>query len=334
MGQETTMLLFYEKKEHFADLVNGWIFGGAARISPESLRKEDRRSVRRSRPGDTIHNRYRDIVHRVEQARIRVVIGTELQSYVDYLAPVRSMDYDVASYNEQIRALESHHRKAKDLREDEFLAGIGKDDRLIPTITLILYFGQREWDAAGNLHELLLWEQIPEEMRAYIGNYPAHVLDVYHMPDKRLLEFPGDMGYMFLYLKYQENKKELERMIEELPAFRHLDRDVYETLAEYTNTPELLEINEKQEGGDADIRNGLRELIEDGRAEGKEEGGVLKIISMVSRKYAKGKDAETIAVDLDEPLDEILSIYQLVRKYAPECDAEKIYEELIRTTAD
>ncbi|MCD8098750.1 MAG: Rpn family recombination-promoting nuclease/putative transposase [Lachnospiraceae bacterium] len=246
MEQENTMLLFYEKKKHFADLINGWIFGGEARISPESLGKEDRRSVRRSRPGGKIHNRYRDIVHRVEQTRIRVVIDTEFQSYIDYLAPVRSMDYDTASYYEQIRALESRHQAAKDLREDEFLSGIGKNDRLIPTITLILYFGQHEWDAAENLHELLFWEQIPEEMRAYIGNYPTHVLDVYHTPDERLLEFPGDMGYMFLYLKYQEDKKALKRMIEELPAFRHLDRDVYETLAEYTNTPELLKINEKK----------------------------------------------------------------------------------------
>lgn len=84
------------------------------------------------------------------------------------------------------------------------------------------------------------------------------------------------------------------------------------------------------------MRNGLRELIEDeraeGRAEGKAAGGILKVISMVSRKCAKGKNAEAIAEDLDEPLDEIRNIYLIVRKYAPDYDAEKIYEEFVRAS--
>ncbi|MCD8098751.1 MAG: hypothetical protein LUE31_12190 [Lachnospiraceae bacterium] len=58
----------------------------------------------------------------------------------------------------------------------------------------------------------------------------------------------------------------------------------------------------------------------------------MKVIAMVSRKCAKGKDAETIAEDLDEPLDEIRSIYLIARKYAPDYDAEKIYEEFVRAT--
>ncbi|MCD8362931.1 MAG: Rpn family recombination-promoting nuclease/putative transposase [Lachnospiraceae bacterium] len=328
MGKENSLLLFYEKREHFADLVNGWIFGGESVISPQSLEKMDRRTVQRESRGGEVTNRYKDIVQRVDAAAIRVVIGTELQSYIDYLAPIRSMDYDLVAYREQIKEIREEHKEKKDLKRDEFLTDFGKNDKLTPVITLFLYMGDRKWDAAEDLHALLKWDRIPAKMRPFIENYRTHVLDVYHTTDRRLLEFPGDMGYMFLYLKHQKDKNALKAILEKYSAFRDLAWDVYETLAEYTDTPELLRLQKEKGGGKANMCEGLREWLADTRDEGKAIGYQLKVISMVCRKYEKGKSAELIAEEVEEPLETIQKICGIVSKYAPTYDVDRIYEEL------
>lgn len=83
-----------------------------------------------------------------------------------------------------------------------------------------------------------------------------------------------------------------------------------------------------------DMRFEVRERLirkeehEEGLAEGLAKGGTLKLIKLVCRKLAKGKEAAEIATDLDENFDEINEICEVAQKFAPEYDAEKIFESL------
>ena len=68
-------------------------------------------------------------------------------------------------------------QKLLDITEEEFLSGFRKDSRLWPCITFALYFGEN-WDGSRDLHGILDMRDIPEELRAYVNNYPIHVIEV------------------------------------------------------------------------------------------------------------------------------------------------------------
>lgn len=53
---------------------------------------------------------------------------------------------DALNYGQQVSEIASEHRKEKDLRDTEFLSGFSKEDKIIPVITLTVYFGSDKWD--------------------------------------------------------------------------------------------------------------------------------------------------------------------------------------------
>lgn len=65
------------------------------------------------------------------------------------------------------------------------------------------------------------------------------------------------------------------------------------------------------------------------RWEGREEGRTEALVSQIFRKAVKGKTPEKIAEELEEDLGEVRHIYDVVVKYLPDYDREKILEELL-----
>lgn len=70
-----------------------------------------------------------------------LLLGIENQSEVHCAMPVRNLLYDALNYGHQVSEIASEHRKEKDLRDAEFLSGFSKEDKIIPVITLTVYFG-------------------------------------------------------------------------------------------------------------------------------------------------------------------------------------------------
>ncbi len=66
----------------------------------------------------------------------------------------------------------------------------------------------------------------------------------------------------------------------------------------------------------------------DMREEGRTEGELTKLINQIYRKAVKGKLPEEMAQDLEEDVVEVKRIYDVVVKYIPDFDTEKILEEL------
>lgn len=58
------------------------------------------------------------------------------------------------------------------------------------------------------------------------------------------------------------------------------------------------------------------------------EGRTEELVSQVYRKVVKGKTPEAIAEDLEEELSKVRRIYDVVVKYLPDYEPEKILEEL------
>ena len=67
--------------------------------------------------------------------------------------------------------------------------------------------------------------------------------------------------------------------------------------------------------------------MEDSKAEGIGEGDALRLISLVQKKYRKGKGLEVIADEAEETSEVIQPILELVMQH-PDESAEEIYQRM------
>ena len=119
-------------------------------------------SIKASR--DNIKIRKRSTVYGVEL----ILLGLESQEHIHYAMPMRVMGYDYAVYKKQYDSNAQKYKTAEGLNEDEYLSRMKKTDKFIPVITVVVYYGEKEWDGAKTLHEML---DIPEQMTKYVNDY-------------------------------------------------------------------------------------------------------------------------------------------------------------------
>lgn len=269
---ENKWLRYLDDPARFAGLVNGWLMAGREEFHAPDVKMEDRRLDQIGEGGGgksvRLSSRYRDLAVRIGNCRYRLIVGTELSTYVDYQAPARALDYDSLEYQRQIRKLAYRHRQDNDLSGDGRFSGLSKEDRLIPVLDLYLYTGTKKWDGPTCLHDMLQMEGLPEAIRGYVEDYRVHLLDVGHTPDDRLLQFPEELAAIFLFIKYQKSKRRLGEIVEHMPVFRHMSRAGFDLVNSQTNMPVLVR-KRREEEETLDMCQAIREMIEEGKAEGK-----------------------------------------------------------------
>lgn len=82
--------------------------------------------------------RYADLINGVNFT----AMGVENQSRVDYLMPLWTLVYAVNEYQRQTKRLAREHGKNKDVSGEEYFSGFCRTDRLLPNITLVLFYGE------------------------------------------------------------------------------------------------------------------------------------------------------------------------------------------------
>ena len=162
------ILLSYD--DVFADIVNGLVFEGKERVKPSSLSDKIVHNQYKA-DNDTLHEEERDIFKLWEECGIEIALcGLENQTNPFRFMPARIIGYDGASYREQL--LDTDRKK------------------LLPVITLVLYFGMDHWNAPKNLKEL--FGEYPEELERYINDYKIHVFEIAWFSDEEIARFTGD----------------------------------------------------------------------------------------------------------------------------------------------
>lgn len=73
----------------------------------------------------------------------------------------------------------------------------------------------------------------------------------------------------------------------------------------------------------------LANARDDGLAEGRTEGRVEEIITLITKKLKKNKSVETIADELEQDVDYVRYICDIAAKFAPEYTCEKILAEIM-----
>lgn len=174
LSPDTVLKNYWNNNERFADFFNGALFDGEQIIKADELvdvdteestileNKKYAESIKASR--DNIKIRKRSTVYGVEM----VLLGLESQEHIHYAMPMRVMGYDYAAYKKQYDSNAQKYKTAEGLNEDEYLSRMKKTDKFIPVITVVVYYGEKEWDGAKTLHEML---NIPEKMTKYVNDY-------------------------------------------------------------------------------------------------------------------------------------------------------------------
>ena len=287
-----------QDKVRYADLFNGILFDGKQVIKPEELEIISGESdIVLADKDEKIKKiqRYRDIVMKWRQEVNLAVCACENQQNIHYAMPVRIMLYDGLSYTEQIEELwkkqkkknhqdwEKAEKKKKgnqNLKAEEWLSHFRKDDRLLPVITIVFYYGSKEWDAALSLHDML---DLPQPLKKepllgkYIPNYSINLVNAGNM--EHIERFQSDLQLLFEMLKCRKEKDKLPQFIAEHKSyFENIDMDTFWAFGEFLQAgkqwDQILSKNKVKEEK-IDMCNALQdwydEGVEHGFAEGKTE---------------------------------------------------------------
>lgn len=297
MGQKDISLVrYFEDNDRYADLINGFIFDGDQIVSGDDIHELDSRETglltkfrKRIR-----FQKYRDAVRKVVFGLGFVVIGLENQDFIDFSMPVRIMLEDAAGYDKQLRQIRKRHRNRHDLHEDEFLSGFSADDKVHPVITICIYYGQKPYDGARELYQIMEYENLPNNLKRYLNNYKIHVLEIGKFLD--IDRFQTDIREVFGFIQRSENPEEEKAFtFQNKDRFQELDEDAYDVITAVTGSKELelIKNNYRYKGGKINMCQAILGMIDEGRAEGE-----TKLVGVIRKKYGQKKGISAISDDL------------------------------------
>lgn len=274
MEKDVVQIRCLSANERYADLINGIVFEGRQVVRGDDLREMDSQTgLWKAFPGRRIRKagkKYRDLVRKVAMGINFTVIGVEHQDKVNYLMPLRTMIYDVAEYERQASYLRKNVKADGDVTDAEFLSGFKKTSRFYPCVTLVVFYG-KDWDGSKDLHGILDFTDIPQELRGFVNNYQLHLLEVRKFPNTNV--FCSDLKQIFDFIRMSEDRNGLRKLVQEDAEYQNMDEDAYDMAVAYTDASELIAVKEfHRKDGKVNMCKALTELIEEGREEGREEG--------------------------------------------------------------
>ncbi|MBS6195229.1 MAG: hypothetical protein KH828_06585 [Clostridiales bacterium] len=310
MAKDDIVLKKYlSDKVRFADLINGSLFGGKQIIEPESLTQLDGEAdiYLTDQSGHTKGvMRYRDVIMKADFGLCFAILAEENQMNVHYAMPVRNMLYDALSYTEQVEQLKREHRRQGDrMTGSEFLSGMKKEDIIIPVITLVVYYGEQEWDGNLDLYGMMgIAHEHPlrNEIREVLPNYKINLLHAGNI--QKLENYRSSLHLVFGMLKYKSDKCKLIKYIDtHREALETMDEETFQVIGVLLHEEARLQKYRKNEKVGFNMCRAIEEMIQDGRNEGIKEG-ILHIA-----KELKGiLPDEVISEKTNLPLDVIKNL--------------------------
>ena len=219
--------------------------------------------------------RTRDIIKKFYNGIEFTILGLELQTNPHYAMPVRNMIYDALQYGRQVTEIASAHKHAHTAKisRAEYLSGFYKTDKLIPVITLVLYFNTNAWDGPLSLFDMMDSDIQKHDYAKYIQNYHLHLIEPSKISDEDLNKFDSSLREVLGCIKYAKDKNKLADFIHNNPRM-NIDISAARVIGAITNTPIHFQKGDEQ----IDMCQAIEEMIQDGKIEGK-----IELISQLLR---------------------------------------------------
>ena len=177
--------------------------------------------------------------------------------------PVKNMQYDAANYASQVLAANKSYGKEDKLTNAEFLSGFRKGDKLMPVITLVIYFGASEWDGPMCIHDMLNTKN--ERLLRFVPDYRINLIAPAQVPDEDFEKFSTDFRDVLQFIKCSRNDAKLEMLTRDNERFSRMNPETAELINLITDSKLKLTVEE----GTVDMCEAIRQKVERGIAAGK-----------------------------------------------------------------
>ena len=260
---------FISQNDVFADVFNFFLFGGERVINPESLHDENIEETawilgtdvggKNVQSVQKFRNVLKTAVFKNDGRTFYIMLGVENQSSIHNAMPVRNAIYDFLQYGKQVDAIAADHRRKGFARMSgaDFLSGVTKEDRLIPVITLVVYFGAQKWDAPLSLHDMM---NLDDRLSPFVPDYKINLIEPATMSDEDIAKFATDFGYVMLFLKHMKDKSKIMELLS-------MDNSPYSKIsteaAFVLNSCANIEINIGESKEETDMCQGIKEWVDE-----------------------------------------------------------------------
>ena len=314
MGDKDSITKQYMKQpERFADLFNGFCFGGEEKLHPDELKDMDTASIVLPYGEDGAplpKQKARDVLKlalKTDGKAAYCILGVENQSKVHTAMPVRNMLYDAMTLAEQVAAAASSHKDAHNRGKDsvEYLSGFHREDKLMPVITLVIYWGADEWDAPVTLREMYP-EGLDERILHYANEYKVNLISPAQMTDEQLDVFRSDLKAVLKFIKHSKDKHELANLVNNNQDYKSLDRLAAQTISVCSGQDFNFPVGEER----IDVCKAIDDMVTDARNEGINQG-----ISQGRNEAENEGMKNIIATVRDLKLSKEVAVQQLAKRY-------------------
>ena len=146
---------FLENNAYFVDLFNAYFFDGERVLKPENCMELD------SKMNDSNMDleKHVDVIRKYNDGNIYSAFIIENQSYVDMSMVVRAAAYEYVAYERMLKKSKKNKSKEK-----------------LPMVhILVFYTGERPWNAARQLSELV---EVDERFESYFHDYKMNLIEI------------------------------------------------------------------------------------------------------------------------------------------------------------
>lgn len=236
--QDTVFYQFWNHNEYFADVCNALLYRGAPVIQPHELQEMDSKTAFVLEQEEL--KRSRDIIKKIAKGIGYMIVGIENQSFVSHTMPVRILLYDGLPYHRELQK-EKKAMSASLMNRDEFLSGIKKESRLHPVITIVLYYGKKEWDGPRKLSEMI--DPLPKELTTFFQDYCINLFEIRNCGQYSFQNEDVKTVMQICCAMLRKNYEELKKTYGTKKISRHLGQ----MIAYFLKDRRLLEKINKQE---------------------------------------------------------------------------------------
>ena len=284
---------FLENNAYFVDFFNAYFFDGKRVLKPENCEELD------SEMNDSNMDleKHVDVIRKYNDGNLYSAFIIENQSYVDMSMVVRAAVYEFVAYERMLKKSKKN-----------------KDNKKLPMVhILVFYTGERPWNAARQLSELV---EVDERFKSYFHDYQMN-----------LIEITGNTSYNFneedVYNLFYICRSIYDQSIYEGTSnhFGLVKSSVLKVVKTLTDV-EWLDLEELEEKEDIEMceaekrwlevkskeweAEGIRKGIEQGIEQGVELGQVLLYKTMIKNGMSVNEISKVCSISV-ESLKRVLS---------------------------
>lgn len=319
---------FWRDNERFADLFNTFFFNGEKILSAESLQEMDTDvsgTIKVEGYNQSI-SRMRDVIKKSAYGIEFIICGIENQTLVHYAMPLRNMIYDSLGYLKEYQEISAEFKKDRKKNrknsDGEFLSLMSKEDKLHPIITIVLYYGEDEWDGPLSLVDMMT--DLPDEYKDIFSNYKMNLLQ---LCESGKFTFSNDEVETIFYVSRTIISGKIDTIIKD-EKYRAISPELGIVIGKITDSDFLVEESKQSEEvvdmctalekfRNQGVEEGKREGLQEGQEIGKETGIKESLVKMGTRLLTKKfgqltdefktklekQDIDTLEIIVDSILD-------------------------------